>query len=184
MPSTACANNSVDLTTVFHECAISGISLTPWLFTCLISLTPQSLTHIKHIPVAKFDSFKQREKKKCLTSKFIRNGVQQSTIGERQTLCGRGWSISVEDEFSNYVNGKMASPRKVGKALADDHRYLVNEKAKLMFYFMEQLAENWHKGRYDQRNEWACRLAAEAIDHLAENDLYHLPEEYYENHKQ
>ena len=35
------------------------------------------------------------------------------------------------DEFSNYVNGKMASPRKVGKALADDHRYLVNEKAKL-----------------------------------------------------
>ena len=61
------------------------------------------------------------------------------------------------DEFSNYVNGKMASPRKVGKALADDHRYLVNEKAKLMFYFMEQLAENWHKGRYDQRNEWACR---------------------------
>lgn len=79
------------------------------------------------------------------------------------------------DEFSNYVNGKMASPRKVGKALADDHRYLVNEKAKLMFYFMEQLAENWHKGRYDQRNEWACRLAAEAIDHLAENDLYHCP---------
>ena len=67
------------------------------------------------------------------------------------------------DEFSNYVNGKMASPRKVGKALADDHRYLVNEKAKLMVYFMEQLAENWHKGRYDQRNEWACRLAAEAI---------------------
>lgn len=54
------------------------------------------------------------------------------------------------DEFSNYVNGKMASPRKVGKALADDHRYLVNEKAKLMFYFIEQLAENWHKGRYDQ----------------------------------
>lgn len=53
-----------------------------------------------------------------------------------------------------------------------------------MFYFMEQLAENWHKGRYDQRNEWACRLAAETIDHLAENDLYHLPEEYYENHKQ
>ena len=52
------------------------------------------------------------------------------------------------DEFSNYVNGKMASPR------------------------------------YDQLTEWACRLAAEAIDHLAENDLYHLPEEYYENHKQ
>ena len=40
MPSTAFANNSVDLTTAFHECAISGISLTPCLFTCLISLVP------------------------------------------------------------------------------------------------------------------------------------------------
>ena len=53
-----------------------------------------------------------------------------------------------------------------------------------MFSFMEQLAENWHKGRYDRRNEWACRLAAEAIDHLTENGLYRLPETYYENQKQ
>lgn len=88
------------------------------------------------------------------------------------------------EEFSEYVNGKMGSPQNAGKALADDHRYLVNEKAKLMFSFMEQLAENWHKGRYDRRNEWACRLAAEAIDHLAGNKLYHLPETYYENQRQ
>ena len=86
--------------------------------------------------------------------------------------------------FSEFVNGKMSSPRKTGKELAKDHRYLVNEKARLMFSFMEQLAEDWHKGRYDRRNEWACRLAAEAIDHLAEQNLYHLPEEYYENQKQ
>lgn len=87
------------------------------------------------------------------------------------------------NEFSEYVNGRMASPQKVGRALADDHRYLVNEKAKLMFCFMEQLAENWHKGRYDRRNEWACRLAAEAIDHLAENGLYRLSGTYYEHQK-
>lgn len=88
------------------------------------------------------------------------------------------------DRLSNYVNGKMSSPRKVGRALADDHRYLVNEKARLMFCFMERLAEDWHNGRYDQRDEWACRLAAEAIDHLADCGLYHLPEEYYKNQKQ
>lgn len=57
------------------------------------------------------------------------------------------------EDFSEYVNGKMASSRNAGRALADDHRYLVNEKAKLMFFFMEQLAENWHRGKYDQRNE-------------------------------
>ena len=88
------------------------------------------------------------------------------------------------EEFSKYVNGKMSSSRKVGRALADDHRYLVNEKARLMFCFMEQLAEDWHNGRYDQRDEWACRLAAEAIDHLADCGLFHLPEEYYKNQKQ
>ena len=26
------------------------------------------------------------------------------------------------DSFSEYVNGKMASPQKTGRALADDHR--------------------------------------------------------------
>jgi len=88
------------------------------------------------------------------------------------------------EDFSEYVNGKMASPRNAGRALADDHRYLVNEKAKLMFFFLEQLAENWHRGRYDQRNEWACRLAAEAIDRLAENGLYRLSETYHENQEQ
>lgn len=88
------------------------------------------------------------------------------------------------DEFSAFVNGKMGSSQKVGRALAVDHRYLVNQKAKVMFCFMEQLAENWHRGKYDLRNEWACRLAAEAIDHLAESGLYYLPKEYYTNHKQ
>lgn len=89
------------------------------------------------------------------------------------------------DEFSKLCERQNGFTPKGGQGIGGrPHRYLVNEKAKLMFYFMEQLAENWHKGRYDQRNEWACRLAAETIDHLTENDLYHLPEEYYENHKQ
>ena len=76
--------------------------------------------------MAKFDSFKQREKKKCLTSKFFRMEYNNQLSENDKRFA---------DEFSNYGNGKMASPRKVGKALADDHRYLVNEKAKLMFYF-------------------------------------------------
>ncbi len=30
--------------------------------------------------------------------------------------------------FSRFVNGQMGSAAKVGNALADDHRYLINEK--------------------------------------------------------
>ena len=57
------------------------------------------------------------------------------------------------DEFSRFVNGGMRSAEKTGRAMAADHRYLVNEKGKVMFYFMETLAADWRKGRYDRRNE-------------------------------
>lgn len=35
--------------------------------------------------------------------------------------------------FSRFVNGQMGSAAKVGNALADDHRYLINEKGKVVF---------------------------------------------------
>ena len=34
--------------------------------------------------------------------------------------------------FSRFVNGQMGSAAKVGNALADDHRYLINEKGKCL----------------------------------------------------
>lgn len=77
------------------------------------------------------------------------------------------------DEFSMFVNGRMCSAKDVGMAMAADHRYLVNEKGKVMFHFMEALAADWRKGRYDQRNEWACRLAAAAMDALKAQGLYY-----------
>ena len=75
--------------------------------------------------------------------------------------------------FSRFVNGQMGSAAKVGNALADDHRYLINEKGKVVFAFLERLANDYQKGRYDQRNEWVCRLAAETIEHLVENRMYY-----------
>lgn len=60
------------------------------------------------------------------------------------------------NEFSRFVNGKMCSASKVGAEFANDHRFLVNEKFKVMMAFMEQLAVNYQKGYYDLRNEWAC----------------------------
>lgn len=70
--------------------------------------------------------------------------------------------------FSRFVNGQMGSAAKVGDALANDHRYLVNEKGKVVFAFLERLADDYQKGRYDQRNEWVCRLAAETIEQFVE----------------
>ena len=47
------------------------------------------------------------------------------------------------------------------------------EKAKIAFGFLETLAVNYEKGYYDERNEWACRLAWETISHLESMELYH-----------
>ncbi len=44
---------------------------------------------------------------------------------------------------------------------------------------MKGLAHNYRKGRYDDRNEWASRLAAEAYAHLIEADLIFDPD--YDN---
>lgn len=41
------------------------------------------------------------------------------------------------DEFSRFVNGKMGSAAKTGREWANDHRFLVNEKFKVVMAFME-----------------------------------------------
>lgn len=51
--------------------------------------------------------------------------------------------------------------------------------------FIRQLAYNYQKGFYDERNEWASRLASEAYRHLIESNIifdpnYQLKEKYHE----
>lgn len=77
------------------------------------------------------------------------------------------------EAFSQFVNGKMASASKTGQMLANDHRYLVNEKFKVVVAFIEELAVCYHKGQFDRRNEWACHLAAEAMRCFTVNRLYY-----------
>lgn len=87
------------------------------------------------------------------------------------------------NEFSRFVNGKMCSASKVGAEFANDHRFLVNEKFKVMMAFMEQLAINYQKGYYALRNEWACTLAHAAIEALREQQLYHPSSPEYSPNK-
>lgn len=76
------------------------------------------------------------------------------------------------EAFSQFVNGKMTSASLTGQMLANDHRYLVNEKFKVVMAFIEELAVCYHKRQYDQRNEWACHLAAEIMQCLSISNLY------------
>ena len=77
------------------------------------------------------------------------------------------------DEFSRFVNGKMGSAAKTGREWANDHRYLVNEKFKVVMAFIDKLAYCYEQGWYDPRDEWACTLSASIMEHLKEKQLYY-----------
>lgn len=82
-------------------------------------------------------------------------------------------------DFENFVNGKVSSTEKTGMAMTTMHRYLQQQAFKVMLGYMKGLAHNYRKGRYDDRNEWASRLVAEAYAHLIEADLIFDPD--YDN---
>lgn len=91
-----------------------------------------------------------------------------------------GVTISEQDkafakEFANFVNGRMCSAKNTGRELTRAHRYLQQQMFKVFVGFMRQLAYNYQKGAYDDRNEWASRLASEAYTRLIESDLIYDP---------
>lgn len=59
--------------------------------------------------------------------------------------------------------------------------YLQQQMFKVCIGFIRQLALNYQKGCYDERNKWASHLAAMAYDRLTEDNLIYDPE--YTNFK-
>lgn len=89
-----------------------------------------------------------------------------------------GIAISKNDKefvvaFDNFVNGRLQSAANTGKALATIHRYLQSQAFKVCMAYIRQLAINYHKGYYDERNEMAAKRAAMMYDTLIySNEIY------------
>lgn len=94
--------------------------------------------------------------------------MYQDYVSEKDTAFAR--------EFEKFVNGRMHSAEATGREMANAHRYLQQEMFKVCLAFIGQLAKNYQQGYYDERNEWASRLAAEAYEHLAKEELVYDPE--------
>ena len=83
--------------------------------------------------------------------------------------------------FSRFVNGQMGAAAKVGNALADDHRYLFNEKGKVVFAFLERLANDYQKGfgqihpglRHHRCDVPVVAHGAEREEHLPDGERPH-----------
>lgn len=76
---------------------------------------------------------------------------------------------------SDFINGRLSHTKEVAQAMAQDHRYLVQERFKLTLEYWKELAKNYRKGWYDPRNEWACKIASMAINALIESGELYIP---------
>ena len=66
--------------------------------------------------------------------------------------------------FGNYVNRCPNDFKRAAKAMAREHRELQSEMFKMCIEYFKVLSENYEKGWYDGRNEWACSTAYAIMD--------------------
>ena len=75
--------------------------------------------------------------------------------------CGEDEDILFAKNFSRFVNGTLCSSKKVAEQMAMEHRYLQEQMFKVCYEYIKKLSENYEKGCYDGRNEYACKMANE-----------------------
>ena len=68
--------------------------------------------------------------------------------------------------FSSFVNGRLNSKKHVAEMMCCEHRYLQNEMFKVCLEFIKMLAENYEKGYFDPRNEYAAKTSSKIIEHF------------------
>ena len=62
------------------------------------------------------------------------------------------------------INNTSCHPAEVALNLARMHRYLQNEFFKICCFYIIALATNRDESRFDARNEYACKKAAEICE--------------------
>ena len=76
-------------------------------------------------------------------------------------------------QISDVINSTSFYPKRVGVELSTDHRYLQEQFFECSLAFIACLANNYRNGRYDARNEFACKCAYVMMSELEKNeDLY------------
>lgn len=76
------------------------------------------------------------------------------------------YSVVLADVISQTVNSSRFDARRCAAAMACDHRTLIQSKARLVIEFLGVLASHYDEGRFDLRNEGACRAARVMVNAL------------------
>jgi len=100
-------------------------------------------------------------------------------------------SVEVAKNFEQSVNTTAYNPHLAARYIANRaHRYLCNEIFHFFLHLIYFLSDNYKKGWYDPRNEYACKTA-NAIVELMDSDTelkwcrvrYNSDVEYYKDHE-
>lgn len=104
-----------------------------------------------------------------------RNFLMKKVLGRFKHECcpkeGEGRDELFAERFSDYVNACPNNFKKAAKKMACQHRYLQQEMFKVCIEYFKELEEAYINERYDGRNEWAVRTAANALKMLRSANL-------------
>lgn len=64
---------------------------------------------------------------------------------------------------SNGINNMCFDKREFCEEMSREHRYLQSEFTELCISWLEKCAEMYEQGRYDGRNEYACKFGKDFV---------------------
>lgn len=74
------------------------------------------------------------------------------------------YNKAIAKQIEDAINNMSCSPNQVAEYMAHNaHRYLQQEFGKICLEFIRLKAKDYKDGRYDGRNEWFCKMAADGI---------------------
>lgn len=81
--------------------------------------------------------------------------------------------VDMAVQFSNWINSAMSYEKEeLAKEIVNDHRYIQDEMFGVFFNCIKDWAKMYENGRYDYRNERACKISYEIVKTLKEKGLY------------
>jgi len=76
-------------------------------------------------------------------------------------------------KIEDVLNDTSCDPRTAAYYMATKcHRYLQQQFFKIALHFMEIKAKHFNEGRFDGRNEYACKMSNEIISNLDGNKMF------------
>ena len=77
--------------------------------------------------------------------------------------------LEKKPSISQISNSTLFNAKEQAYEAANDHRYLQHQMFMFCVHFIDLMAKNYNKNRYDARNEFACKTASDMVNAYQES---------------